>query len=64
MIDIINRYAREKAERGDECLADLGLDSIDLMSIALELEEHHGVCISDAEIERWQYVSDIARIVA
>lgn len=63
MIDIINRYARVKAEHDDESLSDLGLDAIDLMSVALDIEDQHGVYISDAEIERWMTVGDVARIV-
>lgn len=63
MIDIINRYARVKAEHGDESLTDLGLDALDLMGIALAVEEEHGVYVSDAEIERWMTVGDVARIV-
>lgn len=63
-IEIINRYALYKAERGDEALEDLGLDCIDKMSIALDIEEERGVYVSDADIERWVHVSDVARVVS
>lgn len=62
-LQIINRHAPRKADTDDELLSDLGLDCIDLMTIAMEIEEEYGVVVRDAEIERWTYVSCIDDVI-
>lgn len=59
-LPIISTYA-SISPTGDERLTDLGLDALDLVSIAIELEEQHGGVIRDSEIEAWSFVQDIVR---
>lgn len=42
---------------------DLGLDSLDILTIGSELEKHYGFVIPDAEIENVQTVNDIIQLV-
>jgi len=44
-------------------LADLGLDDLDLATIAVELDEALGIEISDRAIEGWQTMADIVATV-
>lgn len=47
----------------DTKFSDIGMDAIDVMCIACELEEAFNVEISDDVIERWTSVSDIASTI-
>lgn len=43
---------------------DFGLDSLDLVIIQTELEDHFGIDISDEEIEALRTVGDLVDLVA
>lgn len=60
ILPLISTYARTTFTE-DERLSDIGLDALDLMSIANGLEIELGIEIRDAEVERWQFVSDIIK---
>lgn len=47
----------------DALLADLGLDDLDLATIAVELDEALGIEIPDRAIEGWQTMADIVATV-
>ena len=42
---------------------DLGADSLDLVELVMELEEHFGIEISDDDSQNFQTVSDVATYV-
>jgi len=42
---------------------DLGMDSIDLVEIVMELEETFGLEISDSDAEPWAKVGDVVAFV-
>lgn len=43
---------------------DLGLDQIDRMTLACELDEAFGIEVPDADVHAWSTVADLARTVA
>ena len=43
---------------------DLGMDDLDRICIANEIEERFGCELSDMEVERWASVDDVAQTVA
>lgn len=53
-----------ETELDSHLVDDLGLDSLERVTIALALEEKFGVEISDMTIAKWRVVSDIAASVA
>jgi len=42
---------------------DLGADSLDLVELVMELEEHFGIEISDDESQKFQTVNDVAAYI-
>jgi acyl carrier protein len=52
----------ERITRGT-ALADLGLDSLDLVELVMDLEEEFGVPISDDEAGRIKTVEDLIRLI-
>jgi acyl carrier protein len=42
---------------------DLGLDSLDLIELVMELEEEFGITIADAEAEACRTVADVTALV-
>lgn len=42
---------------------DLGADSLDLVELVMELEEHFGIEISDDDSQNFQTVSDVAAYI-
>lgn len=63
-LSYINRYAKTRASEGDECLRTIGLDQLDKMTIANEIETDFAVELSDGEVFRWAYVGDVAASIA
>ena len=52
-----------KLENPNDNLMDLGLDSLDVSSLILSLEDRFAVAISDEELEEISSVNDIAKLV-
>lgn len=42
---------------------DLGADSLDIVELAITLEESYGRSINDQQVETWEYVRDVVRTV-
>lgn len=42
---------------------DLGADSLDVVELAMTLEESYGRSIGDQQVETWEYVRDVVRTV-
>lgn len=40
---------------------DLGLDSLDLVEIGMEIEREFGIIIPDSEVEQWETVGDVIK---
>lgn len=40
---------------------DLGLDSLDLVEIGMEIEREYGIIIPDIEVEQWKTVGDVVK---
>jgi acyl carrier protein len=40
---------------------DLGLDSLDLVEICMEIESEYKIIIPDSEVEEWKYVKDVIK---
>lgn len=60
---ILSRYTKRDITGTDQTLAELGIDCIDRMCIALDIETAHGVDLRDGEIERWVTVGDVEATV-
>ena len=58
-------YTKHKLSElgGDVHIADLGLDSLDIFEIVMDLEEDFDVNIEDCEIEKLRTVSDLTQCV-
>lgn len=41
----------------------LGMDCVSLMGLAIDIEDRTGRRVSDAEIEKWTTVADVARVL-
>lgn len=41
----------------------LGMDCVSLMGVAIDIEDRTGRRVTDAEIEKWATVSDVARVL-
>lgn len=52
-----------KTVQGDTVLTDMGVDSMKLLSLLLELENKFGVRVSDRDVETFVTVGDIARMI-
>jgi acyl carrier protein len=48
----------------DTLIGDLGLDSLEVVEIALRMEEAFGLDISDDHIESWKTVGDVITSVS
>lgn len=42
---------------------DLGMDSLDIVSLAMDLEEEHNIEISDCALSKWRTVADVLATV-
>jgi acyl carrier protein len=42
---------------------DLGLDSLDMVEIAMECEENFNISISDLDVQEINYVGDIFKVI-
>ena len=66
-IQIIARHAKGKTVQPDDKLADLGVESLDVIEMVMELEEKFDVHIpfnaNDTEMKDFQTVGDIVRAV-
>lgn len=68
--DVIAMTLRRNANGHDfedpslELRADLRADDIDMVSIAVDVEEHFGLDLSDAVLERIRTIGDLHRFVA
>lgn len=66
-IQIIAKHAKGKAIQLDDKLADLGVESLDVIEMVMELEEKFDVHIpfnaNDTEMKDFQTVGDIVRAV-
>lgn len=41
----------------------LGMDCVSLMGVAIDIEDRTGRRVTDAEIEKWATVGDVARVL-
>ena len=69
MVEIRRVVERELAapraiEPGDRLVDDLGLDSLTLTTLAVELEDRFQIILSDEEATRIKTVAELARCVA
>jgi len=51
------------ADAKDESLADLGLDSLDVVSLLLAIEEKYGLKIPDEDVAQLQTLSNYAAYI-
>jgi acyl carrier protein len=61
----VARIPAEVAVTGDSLLVDdLAIDSLDLVGVVLEIQDHFGVVIDDEDVPSLRRVSDLAAQVA
>ncbi len=53
----------ESVKPGNSMVADLGMDSLDLIECVMAIEEEFGIEIEDAEAERCGKVADVIALV-
>ena len=64
VIEIIENFSCLNEELSTEAkISDIGLDSLDMVEITMELEERFDVSIEDEEIANVKTVSDIVELV-
>jgi acyl carrier protein len=51
VVAIVEKMSGTEANRNSHLLDDLELDSLDRVALAMELEDHFGIEISDAEVD-------------
>lgn len=62
---IINHFGLDEAPPdGADFLADFESDSLDLVEVAMEIEDEFDVSIDDGELERAVTVGDLYKLVA
>jgi acyl carrier protein len=66
-IQLIAKHAKGKEIKMDDKLADLGLESLDVIEMVMELEEKFDIHIpfnaNDTEMKDFQSVGDIVRAI-
>lgn len=62
--DAVPLKKNKKTFDPDTLLDDIGMDSLEVLSVAMDLEEHYDVFIPDEEINAFKQVEDIAIYLA
>ena len=62
--DAVPLKKNKKTFGPDTLLDDIGMDSLEVLSVAMDLEEHYDVFIPDEEINGFKKVEDIAIYLA
>ena len=66
VVECISRWVgcnADMLESSDNLADDLGLDSIDIVEIGMEVEDVFSIHIEDPEIGRWKTVQDVVNSV-
>lgn len=65
IVQIIAKTLKKSPEsiKDNNTLSDLGADSLDLVEIIMNLEEHFVIHIDDAEAEKLRTVSDVVHYI-
>lgn len=56
---IASATGRDIGEDPAALIDDIGLDGLDRQIIAMELEDHHHIEISDTSLEQWRTIADV-----
>jgi acyl carrier protein len=48
---------------GDAILKDIGIDSLDLIDISMEVEDEFEILVNDSDIDGWKTANDILKTI-
>jgi acyl carrier protein len=63
VLSTIRKFTGLEVSQSTRLVEDLGLDSLDLVELVMEVESQHKVEISDEEVSRLVTVYDLERLV-
>ena len=61
--NIFTKYSKNADINSDTSLKDLGLDSLDLVEVLMDIEEEFGIEFEDEEMVSLKSVSDVLAII-
>lgn len=60
---MIHRHATLTWARPEATFAEMGMDCLDIMTIAHDIETRFGIELPDSEVERWACAGDVLRVI-